>query len=144
MEPQDFPHRLITAAAETGVDTATVGRHLPILSRCVPDDDVPVLIARADRSGDRTCYLLLLTARRLVITGETRILRRQRLHLSADPRHLLDVLWTPEPALGGVALSATAVDGVREHFWVRTPDPDAVDVALGAVFRTTTPALAFA
>jgi hypothetical protein len=112
-----------------------VGRHLPILHRCVPADDHPTLIARVDRPGDRACYLLLLTAHRLVVTGESRILRRRRLHLSADPRHLMDVLWTPEPTLGGLALSLTAVDGVREHFWVRTNDPYRVATALATVFR---------
>jgi hypothetical protein len=136
MEQPAFPDRLLAAAADSGVDAATVGRHLPIVSRCVPDDDIPVLVARADRSDDRTCYLLVLTAHRLVITGETRVLRRRRLHLNADPRHLVDVLWTPEPALCALALSATVMDGVREHFWVRSPDPDAVDAALATVFRT--------
>jgi hypothetical protein len=139
MEPQDFPRRLLAAAAGSGVDLATVGRHLPILSRCVPDGDEPALIARVDRAGERTCYLLLLTAHRLVVTGESRVLRRRRLHLNTDPRHLVDVLWTPEPTLGGLALSATAIDGVREHFWVRTPDPDAVAAALTTVFRATAP-----
>jgi hypothetical protein len=93
-----------------------------------------VLLARASRPDDRTTYMLLLTARRLVVTGETRILRRQRLHLNTDPRHLADVLWTPEPTLGAVALSATAVDGVREHFWIRTTDVPAVAAALSDVF----------
>jgi hypothetical protein len=135
MEPA-FPRLLLDAATATGLDAATVNRHLPILSSCVPDDDSPALLARVDRTGDRACYLLLLTRRRFVVTAESRILRRRRLHLNADPRHLMDVLWTPEPALGGLALSATAVDGVRENFWVRTPDPDAAAAALTDVFPT--------
>ena len=102
MEPHAFPacstaHRRVEC---TGADPATVYRQLPILHSCVPNDDEPVLLARANRPGDRASYLLLLTTRRLVVTGETRILRRQRLHLNADPRHLSDVLWTPEPTLG--------------------------------------------
>ena len=135
MEPHALPHRLFSAAVEAGVDVAMVGWHLPILNRCVPSDDVPILLAQANRPGDRTHYLLLLTRRRLVVTGESRILRRRRLHLNADPRHLLDVLWTAEPELGRVALSATAIDGVREHFWVRTSDPERVTAALASVFR---------
>jgi hypothetical protein len=136
MEPHAFPlQRLLTAAAITGADAATVTRLLPILRSCVPHDDAPVLLARASRSDDRASYLLLLTEHRLVVTAETRILRRQRLHLNADLRHLGDVLWTPEPALGGVALSATAMDGVREHFWIRTADVDASAEALASVFR---------
>ena len=136
MEPLDFPlQRLLSAAAITGADAATVTRLLPILRSCVPHDDVPALLARASRPGDRASYLLLLTGHRLVVAAETRILRRQRLHLSADPRHLTDVLWTPEPALGAVTLSATAIDGVREHFWIRTADVDASADALAMVFR---------
>lgn len=100
----------------------------------MPDNDEPVLLARATRPGDRGSYLLLLTNRRLVVTGETRVLRRQHLHLNADPRHLMDVIWTPEPRLGGIALSATAIDGVREHFWIRTAAVEASAAALHRVF----------
>jgi hypothetical protein len=132
--PANFSHAMLDVAA-TSIDAATVGRHLPILRQCVPADDAPVLLARADRAGDRTCYLLLLTGRRLVITAESRVLRRRRLHLIADPRHLLDVLWTPEPGLGGVAFAATAIDGIREHFWIRATDPTIADEALSSVFR---------
>jgi hypothetical protein len=136
MEPPAFPlQRLLTAASITGTDPAAVHRLLPILRSCVPYDDAPLLLARANRPGDRASYLLLLTPHRLVVAAETRILRRQRLHLSADPGQLVDVLWTPEPALGAVALSATAMDGVREHFWIRTADVDAAAEALAYVFR---------
>jgi hypothetical protein len=135
MEQHDFPRRLRLAATRTGADPAVADRLLPILSSCVPDDDALVLLARVSRPDDRTAYLLLLTMRRLVVTGETRILRRQRLHLNADPRHLGDVIWTPEPTLGAVAFSATAVDGVREHFWIRTSDVEVANEALAAVFR---------
>jgi len=141
--PDDLSRRLSEAAAEAGIDAATVARHLPILRRCVPDDDAPVLFVRADRPGDRATYLVLLTAGRLVVVAESRVLRRRRLHLHADPRHLLDVLWTAEPTLGGVALSATAIDGVREHFWLRTNAAERAAEALAGVFRTAeVPALA--
>lgn len=134
MQPRDdFPRSLIDVA--NGVDAAKLSRHLPILRRCVPADDRPLLLARAHRPGDRAAHLLLLTRRRLVVTAESRVLRRRRLHLNTNPLHLMDVLWTSEPSLGGLAFSATAVDGVREHFWVRTTDPDAAADALASVFR---------
>jgi hypothetical protein len=126
--------RLVAAARRTGADAATVCRQLPILNSCLPKDAEPVLVARASRPGDRASYLVLLTTRRLVVTRETRVLRRQHLHLNADPRHLIDVIWTPEPHQGAIALSATAVDGVREHFWIRTAAVEASAAALQRVF----------
>jgi hypothetical protein len=127
--------RLIAAARRTGADAATVCRQLPILSSCLSKDDEPVLVAQATCPGDRASYLLLLTTRRLVVTRETRVLRRQHLHLNADPRHLMDVIWTPEPRQGAIALSATAIDGVREHFWIRTAAVESSAAALHRVFR---------
>ncbi|GIJ47286.1 hypothetical protein Val02_41720 [Virgisporangium aliadipatigenens] len=139
MEPLDFPHRLLTAATDAGAaapDASMFRRHLPILRRCVPDADEPLLLARVDRPGDRGSYVLLLTAERLVVTAESRVLRRLRLHLNSACRDLIDVLWTPEPAMGGVAFSATtAFDGVREHFWVRSDDADTTANVLSGVFR---------
>ena len=126
--------RLVAAAKRTGADAATVCRQLPILHSCLPTDDEPVLLARASRPGDRASYLLLLTNRRLVVTRETRVLRRQHLHLNADPRHLMDVIWTPEPGMDAIALSATAIDGAREHFWIRTAAVEASAAALHRVF----------
>lgn len=126
--------RLVTAAKRTGADAATVCRQLPILNSCLPNDAEPMLVARATRPGDRASYLVLLTARRLVVTRETRLFRRQHLHLNADPRHLVDVIWTTEPRQGAIALSATAVDGVREHFWIRTAAVEASAAALHRVF----------
>lgn len=132
--------RLVAAAKRTGADAATVCRQLPILHSCMPKDDEPVLLARATRPGDRASYLVLLTNRRLVVTRETRVLRRLQLHLNADPRHLMDVIWTPEPRMGAIALSATAIDGVREHFWIRTAAVEAGAAALQKVFSPS-PAL---
>jgi hypothetical protein len=106
-----------------------------MLDSCVPSDDTPVLVAHATRPGDRAAYLLTLTSRRLIVTRETRVLRRQHLHLNTDPRYLADVIWTPEPTMGAIALSATAIDGVREHFWIRTSAVEAGADALHRVFR---------
>ena len=103
-----------------------VGRHMPILRRCIGQRETPVLLARCGRPEQATPrgrhQVLMLTKRRLVVTAESRLFRRLRLHLNCELRHLADVTWTPEPALGGIRLAATAVDGVREHFWVDAGD----------------------
>jgi hypothetical protein len=139
-----FAATFLPAAAEAGIDLTTVSRHIAVLRHCVAPDDETVLVARgsrADRAFGGGTHLVLITRRRLVVTAESRLLHRMRLHLNADLRHLTDVLWTPEPALGGVQLSATAIDGVREHFWLRSLDPERVGARLQRVFR---PAMATA
>ena len=70
--------------------------------------------------------MLMLTRRRLVVTEQRGLLRRLRLHLNCELRQLVDVTWVAEP--GGIRLAATAVDGVREHFWVDASSADLVRV----------------
>jgi hypothetical protein len=123
-----FSRTFLPAAAESGVQIPTVSRHLPIFRRCVEPDDSTVLVAHcvsADRplAGD---FLLLLTYRRLVVTQETRLLRRLRLHLNANLRHLSDVIWRPNPRLSSVEVAATAMDGVRERFRIHLSEPEKV------------------
>ncbi len=141
-----FSRTFLPAAAEAGVALPTVSRHLPIFRRCVEPDDTTVLVTRCadpDRpfGGD---YLLLLTQRRLVVTQETRMLRRLRLHLNANLRHLSDVSWSPDPHRSAVEVGATAVDGVRERFRFRVAEPDRVwhfDALFQQVFRERRPVL---
>ena len=123
-----FSRTFLPAAAEAGVPIATVSRHMPIFRRCVEADDQAVLVTRCLRpdqpmSGD---YMLLLTYRRLVVTQETRVLHRLRLHLNANLRHLTDVTWSPDLRQSAVEVAATAVDGVRERFRMRLGEPDRV------------------
>ena len=140
-----FSQSFLAAATGAGVDPVTAERHLAVLRHCVPPTDEPLLVARCLRSGSRGFHLLVVTPRRVVVTAESRFLRRLRLHLNADPRHLSDVLWTPEPALRAVQLSATAIDGVREHFWLHTVRPQRAGELLGSVFQPVgVPALAAA
>ncbi|AGL21606.1 hypothetical protein [Actinoplanes sp. N902-109] len=135
-----FSRTFLPAAAEAGVAIPTVSRHLPVVRRCVDADDATVLVTRCvspDRplSGD---FLMVLTHRRLVITQETRVLHRLRLHLNANLRHLSDVTWSPDLRQSAVEVSATAVDGVRERFRIRLGRPDRVrhfDALLKQVFR---------
>jgi hypothetical protein len=135
-----FSRTFLPAAAEAGVPLATVSRHMPVFRRCVDPDDATVLVTRClrpDRSAGGE-FLLLLTNRRLVVTQETRVLHRLRLHLNANLRHLSDVTWRPDLADSAVEVAATAVDGVRERFRMRLGGPERVwhfDELLKHVFR---------
>jgi hypothetical protein len=135
-----FSRTFLPAAAEAGVAIPTVSRHMPVLRRCVEADDATVLVTRCLRPDRpmRGDFLLLLTKRRLVVTQETRVLHRLRLHLNADLRHLSNVTWNPDLRQSAVEIAATAVDGVRERFWMRVTDPQQVwhiDALLRHVFR---------
>ena len=136
-----FSRTFLPAAAEAGVAIPTVNRHMPVFRRCVEADDTAVLVARCLRP-DRPWqgeFLLVLTQRRLVVTQETRLLRRLRLHLNAELRHLGNVNWNPDARLSAVELAATAIDGVRERFWIRAGHPKQLwqlDALLSRVFRS--------
>ncbi|MEV8506622.1 hypothetical protein AB0368_17670 [Actinoplanes sp. NPDC051475] len=144
-----FSRTFLPAAAEAGVPIATVSRHMPVFRRCVEPDDATVLVTRCS-SPDRPMsgeFLLLLTYRRLVITQETRVLHRLRLHLNANLRHLSEVTWNPDLRHSAVEVAATAVDGVRERFRVRVDEPDRVwhfDALLNHVFRERRSSLSIA
>jgi hypothetical protein len=135
-----FSRTFLPAAAEAGVPIATVSRHMPVFRRCIDPNDPTVLVTRCllpDRpaGGD---FMLLLTYRRLVVTQETRVLHRLRLHLNANLRHLSDVTWSPDLRQSLVEMAATAVDGVRERFTLRLSEPEQVwrfDDLLRHVFR---------
>ena len=123
-----FPRTFLPAAAEAGVSISTVSRHMPILRRCVEPDDAAVLVARCvspehPMAGE---FILLLTYRRFVVTHETRVLRRLRLYLNANVRHLSDVTWNPDLRQSVIEIAATAVDGVRERLLMRLGDPEQV------------------
>jgi hypothetical protein len=135
-----FSRTFLPATAEAGIPMATVSRHMPIFRRCVDPDDATVLVTRCVRpdaamAGD---FMMLLTYRRLVVTQETRLLHRLRLHLNANLRHLSDVTWNPDLRQSVVEVAATAVDGVRERFTMRLGEPEQVwhfDELLTHVFR---------
>jgi hypothetical protein len=135
-----FARTFLPAASEAGVAIPTVSRHLPVFRRCVAPDDPAALVARCMRPDQPLHgeFLLLLTYRRLVVIRQTRLLRRLRLHLNTELRHLHNVSWNPDPRLSAIELAATAMDGVRERFWIRVGHPTQVthlDALLGHVFR---------
>jgi hypothetical protein len=135
-----FSRTFLPAAAEAGVADSAISRHLPVFRRCVERDDPTVLVTRClpperPMAGE---FLLLLTFRRLVVTQETRVLHRLRLHLNADLRHLSNVTWNTDARQSAVEVAATAVDGVRERFSIRVGRPADVahlDALLKQVFH---------
>ncbi|MFV2102298.1 hypothetical protein [Micromonospora sp. LOL_024] len=135
-----FSRTFLPAAAEAGLAVQTASRHMPVFRRCVGSGDATVLVTRCSRPdrpliGD---HLLLLTHRRLVITRQTRVLQRLRLHLNTELRELSHVTWSPDPRLRCVELAATAIDGVRERFLIRAQHPQQVwqlDALLNHAFR---------
>jgi hypothetical protein len=135
-----FSRTFLPAAAEAGVAIPAVTRHMPIFRRCVEPDDATVLVGRCLRPDAPLAgeFMLLLTHRRLVVTQETKVFHRLRLHLNANLRHLSNVSWNPDFTRSAVEVAATAVDGVRERFRLRLTDADAVwhfDSLLQHVFR---------
>ncbi|HEY6596538.1 MAG TPA: hypothetical protein VI011_20890 [Asanoa sp.] len=135
-----FSGTFLPAAAAAGVGVPTVNRHLRIFRNCVAADDAAALVARCLRPDRQTQgeFTLLLTYHRLVVTQETRVLHRLRLHLNAELGHLSNVTWSLDPRISAVELAATAIDGVRERFWIRVDHPKQVrhlDALLTQIFR---------
>jgi hypothetical protein len=118
----------------------TVSRHITVFRRCVEPNDATVLVTRAHRP-DRPLgreFLLLLTSKRMVITQESKVLRRLRLHLNTEIRHLANITWYPDPRLVAIELAATAIDGIRERFWIHASHPKQVwhlDALFSHIFR---------
>lgn len=119
---------------------ASISRQIPLFRRCVGLGQTVLLVTRCSRldrplSGD---HLMLLTRDRLVVTTETRMLHRPRLHLDAAINELRNVVWTADARLTSVELTVTAPDGVRERFLIKVRKPGSVwhlEAAFGYVFR---------
>ncbi|HEX5598161.1 MAG TPA: hypothetical protein VFX61_19420 [Micromonosporaceae bacterium] len=135
-----FSRTFLPAAAEAGVAIPTVSRHIPVFRRCVSPDDTTILVTRCvqPNRGLRAEFLLLLTYRRLVVTQESRLTHRLRLHLNTELRHLMNITWNADPRMVGVEFAATVMDGVRERFWIKVGHPKQVshlETLLSHVFR---------
>ena len=135
-----FSRTFLPATAEAGLPIPMVSRHMPVVRRCVAPEETTVLVTRCHRSGAPMIgpFLFLLTNRSLVISRESRLLRRVQLHLATRVRDLSDVAWSL-PERSGVEFAATAADGVRERFWLPARDPSDVahiDALLRYAFRT--------
>ncbi|GAA2368938.1 hypothetical protein [Dactylosporangium salmoneum] len=135
MEALDtFSRTFLPATALAKLSRGTIARHVGVLRRCAGDRGAVAVLARCGRRS-----VLMLTRSRLVVTTETGLLRRVGLHLNAELHQVADVTWTPEPDRAGIQLGLTAIDGVRENFWVRlgsTAEMWRLDEALKQAFRT--------
>jgi hypothetical protein len=121
-----FTRTFSVAANEAGVAMPTVSRHMSVFQSCIEPGDSAVLVTRCVRSDAPAAgeHLLLLTYRRLVVTKQSRVLHRMRVHLNSNLRHLSSVTWSPDLHDSAVEIAATAVDGVRERFTMSFGRPD--------------------
>src|SRR4051794_27149882 len=119
-----FSRTFLPAVAAARIPTGTAKRHVGVLRRCAGDREHVAFLAVCHRSHQplargRQDHLLMITRHRLVVTAVSPVLRRLRLCLNAELHHLADVTWTAEPAECAMQLAITAIDGVREHLWIR-------------------------
>jgi hypothetical protein len=134
-----FARTFLPAATDAGLDMPTISRHLPVFRRCLGADTV-LLVSRCTRT-DRPLageHILVLSRHRLVVTHESRLVHKLRLHLDAPIHELSEVRWTPDALLTSVELAATAIDGIRERFTVKVRHPELVwhlDATFGSVFQ---------
>ncbi|OLE21918.1 MAG: hypothetical protein AUG44_26135 [Actinobacteria bacterium 13_1_20CM_3_71_11] len=133
-----FARTFLPAATDAGLDMPAISRHLPVFRRCLGADTV-LLVSRCTRpdrplSGE---HVLVLSRHRLVVTHESRLVHKLRLHLDAPIHELADVRWTPDALLTSVELAATAIDGIRERFTLKVRHPELVwhlDELFGQIF----------
>jgi hypothetical protein len=142
-----FARTFLPAAADAGLSMPTISRHIVIFRRCIGATNPVLAVARCVRA-DRPLagpHLLVLSPHRLVVTHESRVVHRIRLHLDAPLDELSAISWTPDPRRGALEFVATAIDGARERFWIQARHPRStavLEATLGRVFRTAGHALA--
>jgi hypothetical protein len=135
-----FSRTFLPATSQAGLPIPLVSRHMPVLRHCVAPEETTMLVARGQRPGLPTAgsFMILLTNRNLVISRESRLLRRVQLHLAAPLRDLSDVVWTRQER-SGIELAATAADGFRERLFLPIRDVRRirhVDAMLGHAFSS--------
>ncbi|GAA4211038.1 hypothetical protein [Actinocatenispora rupis] len=137
-----FGLSLLPAAAEAGLDTITVSRHVPVLRRDVGRHDTTLAVAQCTEpnrfiQGD---LVLLLTRCRLVVTRRVRVLDRVRPYLSVGLTEMSDATWQVRERLALIDFTFRADDRAH-HLWVRAPYPGQLDRLAGVFHRvfTSTP-----
>jgi len=76
-----------------------------------------------------------------VVTHESRVVHRIRLHLDAALTELSGIGWTFDSRRGALEFVATVFDGTRERFWIQARHPKtvaALEATLRHVFRVAT------
>lgn len=135
-----FARTFLAAASHAGLAQPVIARHFALYRRCLGACDPVLLVSQCLQperpwTGD---HLLALTRHRLVVTHESRVLRRIRLHLDAPVGELADVWWSTDPHQCSTEFAVTAVDGIRERFQLRARHGKALwqlEATLGYVFR---------
>jgi hypothetical protein len=125
-----FARTFLPAAADAGLSMPTISRHIAIFRRCVGPNTPVLAVVRCVRA-DRPLagpHLLVLSPYRLVVTHESRVVRRIRLHLDAALAELSAISWTTEPRRSALEFVTTALDGARERFWIEARHPRSVAV----------------
>jgi hypothetical protein len=141
-----FARTFLAAASHAGLSQPVIARHFALYRRCLGSDEPVLVVSRCLRperpwAGE---HLLALTRKRLVVTHESRVLRRIRLHLDAPIRELADAWWSADPRQVTAELAVTAADGVRERFEFKARHLKALwqlDAAFGYVFRAAVTAM---
>ncbi len=135
-----FVRTCLSATGAAGGCLPTIGRHIMIFRRCIGAGNPVLAVVRCVRA-DRPLagpHVLVISPQRLVVTHESRVVHRIRLHLDAALAELSAISWTTDPGRGGLEFVATVMDGVRERFWIQARHPKSVAVVeatLGYVIR---------
>ncbi|WP_460542121.1 hypothetical protein [Glycomyces halotolerans] len=121
-----FSRTMLASSAEAGLTTTVLSRHVPLLRRNVrPGDRVALLsgCVGSDGLAGGDC-VLMLTAERIVVTRQSRLLGRVRLCLDAPVRAVERLRWSADPNGPGVEVGFTVSEGTgaagphRWHFWL--------------------------
>ncbi|GAA1748192.1 hypothetical protein [Luedemannella helvata] len=140
-EIDEFSRTFLPLVTQAGVPTQVVDRNLPVLRRHVAGTDTAVMVAQCVRPEKPAAgpHLFVLTRTQLVVTYESRLWRRPRLHLRSRIEDLEAVTWRADPAGASVDVAVTCATG-RQRFWIRTLYPRQLwrfDAALEKVFRAS-------
>jgi hypothetical protein len=134
-----FSRTVLPAAAEAGIASVTLVRHMATFRRHIERDDSVVLVTQCYRPeiSFGSNYLLLLTKRRLIVTRQSRLSGKVWLHFSTPLADLKDVVWRTNNRQSAVEFAATTGDS-RHRFFIgrgRSRQLWRVDAQFDRLFR---------